>query len=135
MASRLNGMVAALIGITAAVLLNVSSAQGVRRTVVAVVMPLLIAHTVLRAEGPFGKFLEIGFLRWIGRLSYSLYIWQMLFLPEGPRPLGIAQSFPLALLLPLICAASSYYLVEKPMIRMGHRLAAAPGERPSGRFE
>jgi peptidoglycan/LPS O-acetylase OafA/YrhL len=135
MAARLNGLVTALIGITAVVLLSVFSAQGVRRTVVAVVMPLLIVYTVLHAESLFGKFLELGFLRWIGRLSYSLYIWQMLFLPEGPRPLGIVQSFPLALVLPLICAASSYYLVEKPMIRIGHRLTASPEERLSGRYE
>jgi hypothetical protein len=28
----------------------------------------------------------------------------------------------------------SYYLLEKPMIRIGHKLAASPGARPDGRL-
>ena len=67
----------------------------------------LIACTVLHAESHFGKFFEMGLLRWIGRLSYSLYVWQALFLPDGARPLGMIQSFPLALILPFVCAAAS----------------------------
>ena len=126
MTDWLNEVQAAIIGITAVVLLNVFSAQDARRTVVAFVMPLMIAYTVLHADRLVGRFLELRFLRWIGRLSYSLYVWQMLFLPEGPRPLGQLQSFPLAFVLTLACAAASYYLVEKPMIRVGHRLAGSP---------
>jgi peptidoglycan/LPS O-acetylase OafA/YrhL len=124
-ASRVTGLAAALTGLAAVMLLSFFSAQAPRRTIVAFVMPLLISYTVLHTESPFGKFLELRFLRWIGRLSYSLYIWQMLFLPEGARPLGRLQSFPLALIIPLLCAVASYYWVEKPLIRIGHKLATA----------
>jgi peptidoglycan/LPS O-acetylase OafA/YrhL len=133
-AIRLTGPVAILAGISAVFLLNLFSSQPSRRTVVASIMPLLIAYTVLHAESLFGRLLELSFLRWIGRLSYSLYIWQMLFLPDGTRPLGQLQSFPLALIFPLLCAVASYYCVEKPMIRLGHKLASSPGERQSGRY-
>jgi peptidoglycan/LPS O-acetylase OafA/YrhL len=132
-AARLTGLVAVLTGIGGALLLNLFSSQPSRRTVVAFVLPILIAQTVLHAESLFGRLLELSFLRWIGRLSYSLYIWQMLFLPDGPRPLGRLQSFPLALICPLLCAVVSYYWVEKPMIRLGHKLASSPGEQQSRR--
>jgi peptidoglycan/LPS O-acetylase OafA/YrhL len=118
----------------AVVLLTSFPFPPVRRTIVAMVMPVLIGHTVLHAQGWVGTLLELPLLRWVGRISYSLYIWQMLFLPETGRPLGALQAFPLALVLPFVCASLSYYMVEKPLIRLGHRLAGAPGEIPTGRF-
>ena len=115
---------------TTAVTLTMFHSQSLRRSISAVMIPLLIAHTVLKPGTLFGRLLNTAFLRWVGRLSYSLYIWQMLFLPEGLRTLGKLQDFPLSLIMPFVCASASYYLVEKPMIRIGHRLAATP-EKPA----
>ena len=131
---RLTGGVFVGLVLAAAVLLNVFSAMAARRTIVAAMLPLLIAHTVLRPAGWVGRLLELGWLRWLGRLSYSLYLWQMMFLPEGERPLGRLQAFPWALLLPVGLACLSFYVLERPMIRMGHRLARAPGAVPDGRL-
>ena len=122
--------------VATAVALTAFQSQSLRRSVSAIMIPLLIAHTVLRPRAIPGRVLNSALLRWIGRLSYSLYIWQMLFLPEGVRTLGRLQDFPLSLLMPFVCAAASYYLIEKPMIRLGHHLAAVPEARrgyPSGR--
>jgi peptidoglycan/LPS O-acetylase OafA/YrhL len=118
----------------AVVLLTAFPFPPVRRTIVAMVMPVLVGHTVLHAQGWVGVLLELPLLRWVGRISYSLYIWQMLFLPEGGRPLGVLQAFPLALIFPFVCASLSYYLLEKPLIRLGHHLAGARGEKPTGRL-
>jgi len=45
---------------------------------------------------PIGRFLELPPLRYIGRLSYSLYLWQELFLSDPARhlrlPLALAAS-------------------------------------------
>jgi peptidoglycan/LPS O-acetylase OafA/YrhL len=101
------------------VLLTVFSSSPSRRTLVAAAMPFLIGYTVLHADGFVGRVLEMPALKWIGRLSYSLYIWQSVFLVLGDRPLGGLQSFPLNLICPVVCAVLSYYLVEKPMIKMG----------------
>jgi peptidoglycan/LPS O-acetylase OafA/YrhL len=100
-------------------------AQPERRSIVAAVMPILIAHTVLNPHDLIGRLLEFSPLKWLGRVSYSLYIWQMLFLVEGSRPLGPFQAFLLALICPLVCATLSYYLVERPMIAFGHRLTGS----------
>lgn len=132
---RLNLIVFILTAISAVVLLTVFTSQPARRTIVAAVMPILIAYTVLNPTAFIGRILELSPMRWIGRLSYSLYLWQMLFLPEFERPLGVIQSFPLSLILPIVCAAISFYFVEKPMIRIGHKLAQAPGIAPSHRLD
>ena len=63
-------------------------------------------------------------MRWFGRLSYSVYLWQMLFLPAYgiPVSLGWAQQFPVNLVLVLISACTSYYTVERPCRKFGRTL-------------
>ncbi len=100
-------------------------ATPVRRTLMAMAMPIPVIFTVLHADTALGRILELRAIQWIGRLSYSLYIWQMMFLVPYDRPLGIFQSFPVAFIFAIACAAGSYYLIERPCIRLGHRLTGA----------
>ena len=91
-------------------------------------IPLLVVGTVVRPQGWVARFLETVPMRWIGRLSYSLYLWQQVFLVsaavERPLPFGVIQSLPFNVGMVFAVAAVSYYLVERPMIKVGHRLAA-----------
>jgi peptidoglycan/LPS O-acetylase OafA/YrhL len=87
--------------------------------------PLLILATVYNPKSFVGLFLESPPLRWIGRLSYSLYLWQGLFLCTRfpvQTPLGRIQMFPYNLACLFACACLSYYFVEQPMIRAGRSL-------------
>jgi peptidoglycan/LPS O-acetylase OafA/YrhL len=100
----------------------------------ACIAPLLVLSTVYHPHMFVGRILESKPLRWIGRLSYSLYLWQQLFVCSRfvpQRPLGILETPPLNFLLLLACAATSFYLVELPTMRLGHRVAkpATPGHR------
>jgi peptidoglycan/LPS O-acetylase OafA/YrhL len=96
-------------------------------------IPIMILGTVLYPQGYFAQLLEFAPIRWLGKISYSLYLWQGMFFLErffpGYRPLGWMQTFPWRAILLLACAITSYYLVEKPMIKWGHKLApaATPG--------
>jgi peptidoglycan/LPS O-acetylase OafA/YrhL len=93
-------------------------------------IPIMLLGTVLYPATIVARFLELGLFRWIGRLSYSLYLWQQMFFSgHYYKPLGIWQSFPMCWLLLFACAAASYYFVERPFMKLGHRLAppATPG--------
>ena len=93
----------------------------------ATIVPVLIVGTVLRPRSVLARVLENPVMRWIGRLSYSLYLWEFFFVyyPGVPTTLGVWQTFPVNLIAAVVCATASYYLVERPLIRVGHRLAPA----------
>ena len=101
-------------------------------TSLAFLFPLVVMGSVLHPDNWLGQILEFAPLRFIGRISYSLYLWQMLFF-TGHRyplnPLGILERWPLNMLLTFACALTSYYFIERPMMRLGHKLAppATPG--------
>jgi len=89
--------------------------------------PFLVLGTMLRPGSLFGRFLELPVMRYFGRLSYSIYLWQQLFFVGhfgGPLPgWGVFQRWPLCLPMTVGCAMISYYFIERPAIRAGHRIA------------
>lgn len=107
----------------------------VYRVAVPIGFPFVILSTVLHPQSIVGRALELPPLRAIGRISFSIYLWQQLFFigesPLSPGLLGILQSNPWNLIATLTAATLSYYLLEKPMMRLGHRIAppATPGHR------
>jgi peptidoglycan/LPS O-acetylase OafA/YrhL len=95
-----------------------------RRTVMAIAIPLPIVWTSLNPNIAIGRFLEFWPLQLLGKLSYSLYIWQQMFLVEfNDGRLGIMQDFPFAFVSLISCAVISYYLIERPSIKLGHQLS------------
>ena len=77
------------------------------------------------------RMLETAPFRFVGRISYSLYLWQQLFCrTPDPRAashgLLVLQRAPYNLIATFCCALLSYHLIEKPMIKLGHRLAPSP---------
>jgi peptidoglycan/LPS O-acetylase OafA/YrhL len=99
------------------------------------VMTALVLSTALHPKTWLGKLLETAPIRWIGRISYSLYLWQQIFLTQhyaaNETFSWVAHYIP-AWPLTFACAALSYYLVERPMIRLGHRLTKNPvPDRPT----
>jgi peptidoglycan/LPS O-acetylase OafA/YrhL len=83
-----------------------------------------LCSTLVEPGGLMGRVLELATLRWIGRLSYSLYVWQQIFLGFGVvfRPFGILSIFPVNLCVLFAVACLSYYGMEKPLMRLGHKL-------------
>lgn len=79
---------------------------------IAVTMLWLIRN----AESLPGRVLNSAPMRWIGVLSYSLYIWQTIFLHEQNH--SFWGRYPANYLWILLCACASYYLVERPALRL-----------------
>jgi peptidoglycan/LPS O-acetylase OafA/YrhL len=99
-------------------------------------LPWLLVGTALHPAAPCSRVLELAPVRWVGRISYSLYLWQQLFVMGSkkvprPFPMGWLQELPLNIVAVFACAAASYYLIERPMIRLGQRANAAliPGQK------
>lgn len=59
----------------------------------------------------------------IGVWSYSIYLWQQPLLNRRD-PHSAFTAFPLNLILAFALAATSYYVVEKPALRLRQRLEA-----------
>ncbi len=106
---------------------------------ISVLIPLLVVGTVLHPRSLPGRVLEWGPARAIGRLSYSLYLWQpflgTIAVPRWPgrseagappirAGLAMLQRFPINWIACFACALLSYRFIEKPMIAVGRRLAA-----------
>ena len=105
------------------------------KVAVAFLVPIALAATVLNPRAALGRLLEWGPLQAIGRISYSLYLWQQLFFVPGRKlpgaPLGAWQLWPLNVAAVFACATLSYLVVERPMIRLGH-LLTTPGRADAG---
>jgi peptidoglycan/LPS O-acetylase OafA/YrhL len=51
----------------------------------------------------------------LGRISYSLYLWQQLFL--SPENQTITGRFPINFVAAILCAVASYYFIERPFFK------------------
>ena len=77
---------------------------------------LLIA-TTLRPQGLCARAVSGTAITWLGRTSYSIYIWQGFFV--GQHQLWALVALP-------AFALVSYYCIERPCTRFGHRLTHDP---------
>jgi len=83
------------------------------------VLPAVLVSVIYWPGSRVFRLLETKPLRWMGRISYGLYLWQQLFLvpPAGALLPRVALTF--------AAAAASYYLLERPLLRY----ARAPGRK------
>jgi peptidoglycan/LPS O-acetylase OafA/YrhL len=92
--------------------------------------PVFIIYTVFNPTSLSGRFLELKPLRWIGRVSYSIYLWQQIFTRGTWGGMHI-PTLPLKLAAVMALASLSYYLLERPLIRIGRGLQADhPAPKP-----
>ena len=74
----------------------------------------LVLHVI---QTPY-RALNWGPVAWLGRISYSLYLWQELFCSNPSLHSGYVLVLPA-----LLCACLSYYFVERPMLQLREKLA------------
>lgn len=99
---------------------------------------LWIIATVLHPKSMSTRLLELAPIRFVGRISYSIYLWHIPFFVSALHgndvtwpPLHFLSGRPWKYIATLCVACLSYYFIEKPLIRTGHRLAPpiTPGHR------
>jgi peptidoglycan/LPS O-acetylase OafA/YrhL len=111
-------------------LLVVATVAGVnpalKKSLQAALLPLIVVSTVLRPATWIGGILEVPVMRWIGRISYSLYLWQQMFV----GPLQSWNTLPYRLVALVVIAAASYYFIERPTMAFGRSLLRRSHSEP-----
>lgn len=90
---------------------------------------VMLAVLVEGRGGVFSSLFELAPIRWVGRISYSLYLWQQLFCIESTGPWF--ERFPLNVLASFALASASYYFIEQPVLRWRDRQGRKPALPPS----
>jgi peptidoglycan/LPS O-acetylase OafA/YrhL len=94
----------------------------------------LIGSFVMVQHGFSYQFLNLIPMQWVGRLSYSLYIWQQLVLipkdfPVFPKTWPMAMwitRFPQNIVVVFALGMASYYLLERPFLALKNRIEKVP---------
>lgn len=96
---------------------------------------VLLAQLIAFAGSGWWSWLNHPALRFLGLISYSTYLWQQAVLEPAKRLLaGYPAPVQLAVSLGLVytIAAGSYYLIEKPFLRLKERWSRASSQRFGG---
>jgi len=135
-ASRRSMLVVALAALCASVgiagLNLLHLAYPVRSALDGLLLPPAVAWLVfvsVHAAGAWAALLELRAVRYLGAISYSLYLWQQVFTGPAARYASVAWFTPL---LALPVAALSYHFIEQPFVRLGRRLSARLPRRGAG---
>jgi len=91
-------------------------------TIMNIGIALCIDWCVTHDTGRVGALLNCRPLVFLGVMSYSLYLWQQPFLNKSSA--ALVTQFPLNLILVGAAALVSYYLIERPSLRLRQRLEA-----------
>lgn len=86
----------------------------------AILLAIFVIWATRNSRHPVGRFLNLRLLRIVGVGSYSLYLWQQLFLAPGAS-FALHWPVPIKLACAFSCAAGSYFLVERPALRFRAR--------------
>ena len=98
-----------------------------------IAIALAVERCTRRPDGRIGRLLQWRGLVFIATISYSMYLWQQIFLNRhSDAPYA---AFPLNLLLVAVVTLLSYYLVERPVLRwrpsLERRLFGVPPSTPA----
>lgn len=85
-----------------------------------VLIALIMMYSVFGPKNLWFKFLNNPFFEYLGILSYSLYLWQQLFLHKTDQ---VFNQMPLNFLLIFMMANFSYYIVEKPFLKLKSKIS------------
>lgn len=87
-----------------------------------VVLAILVHRVVCCWKDALGRLLNLKPVVFVGALSYSLYLWQQLFLDRNSS--GWHAAFPQNVALAALAALLSYSMLEQPLMALRHRLRA-----------
>jgi peptidoglycan/LPS O-acetylase OafA/YrhL len=97
-------------------------------SVLMVGLVLLVATAVQIKDGRLHPLLNNPVMLWFGKISFSLYLWQQMF--SGHEFRSWPEHVPWNLLLSLLAATASCYLIELPFLNLRGRFHSGPRPAP-----
>lgn len=88
---------------------------------ISVLIALLIVSSIVNEKNLVFRFLNNNVVRTIGKLSYSIYIWQQIFTSHDGK-LGSLARLPVNIILIAVVSYGSYYFFEKRFLGMKETL-------------
>lgn len=82
---------------------------------------IMILWLVTRDGTMIHKILGTAAMRWIGQISYSLYLWHYAVFEFAKKTFdSVPMQIVVGLVISVAVAAASYYLIERPFLRLKH---------------
>jgi peptidoglycan/LPS O-acetylase OafA/YrhL len=78
----------------------------------------LLLHLVVINKSILSTWLSHPWLVYIGKLSYSIYLWQQIFVFSKDPDWGWVRVFPMDLVFGIAAGVASYYLIERPFLKL-----------------
>jgi peptidoglycan/LPS O-acetylase OafA/YrhL len=85
---------------------------------------IMILWCITHADSTLGRLLNSRVAVFAGAISFSLYLWQQIFMDSVSLPR--ASAFPTAILLSILAAMGSYFLIEWPLQSLRRRHHRTP---------
>jgi peptidoglycan/LPS O-acetylase OafA/YrhL len=111
--------VVALVALAPLAIRNPLLRYGAAMTMANFAIAAVIVRCAARPHSRVSCMLERPSIVWVGTLSYSLYLWQQLFLNRHSDA-WVCQ-FPINIGLAVLAATGCHYLIERPMLRFADR--------------
>jgi peptidoglycan/LPS O-acetylase OafA/YrhL len=86
---------------------------------------LVLCHIILNTDRTASRIFRSNWLRFFGKISYGLYLWQQFFLVSKGPGWGSLREFPLNVAIPILIAVTSYRFLESPFLRWKRRYEPA----------
>jgi peptidoglycan/LPS O-acetylase OafA/YrhL len=103
----------------------IGSAPAVSTIAQAMLLPALMISVIHWEPSWLYSVLESVPARWIGRISYGLYLWQQFFLVGHAAPTAVAavQEFIPGIAITVCVATLSYHVMERPLLQFGRGIS------------
>jgi len=129
-----SAMPLALLGLNAA-MPYIAFSYTIGETLMNLLLAAIIHRVVMFPRSAIGRILNARAAVGLGTLSYSLYLWQQPFLNR--QSTALFAQFPLNLVLAVIAALLSYFVIERPALQISaariKRRARTSYREPNGR--
>jgi peptidoglycan/LPS O-acetylase OafA/YrhL len=96
--------------------------QTVGNSADAFAIAFVMVYAIVHCDGAMGRVLNSRWMVQVGLMSYSLYLWQQLFLTTLNH--SVVGRFPLNIMCTVACATVSYYLIEIPFLNVRRRVTS-----------